>query len=193
MSTSTVTWVSVKERLPKLFVPFLGCCSDGSMFIRQRVWDGDTLGKFMYWAELPEPPKEEEKIPHPYLARYLDAVEIDVRKRLKESHPKDELPLCNSFVEEYMKRHYEHQLGLQKKSIIVGFGFTPLKAAVELDASCESIALSEMPKAECDMLATSPEAVACMVGVCPDCNGTRVYRGLLEEKPCPTCCKGENT
>ena len=23
---------------------------------------------------------------------------------------------------------------------------------------------------------------------CPDCKGTRVYRGLTEEKPCPTCC-----
>jgi hypothetical protein len=25
---------------------------------------------------------------------------------------------------------------------------------------------------------------------CPDCNGTRIYRGLTEEKPCPTCCGG---
>lgn len=24
--------------------------------------------------------------------------------------------------------------------------------------------------------------------VCPDCKGTRVYRGLLAEQPCPTCC-----
>ena len=67
-------WVSVKDKMPEPFVSVLGYMPDAAPFpeVRECYCTGDSDKKFFvpalserheisYWAELPEPPKEEDK------------------------------------------------------------------------------------------------------------------------------------
>ena len=71
-------WVSVKDRLPENNRFVLVCNDDWHMMVAQYieetaqwqykyinydvdVWDDEEQGPVCWWAELPEPPKEEEK------------------------------------------------------------------------------------------------------------------------------------
>ena len=70
-------WISVKDRLPDSNRFVLVCNDDGHMMIAQYieetaqwqykyinydvdVWDDEEQGPVCWWAELPEPPKEEQ-------------------------------------------------------------------------------------------------------------------------------------
>ena len=70
-------WISVKDRLPENDRFVLVCNDDGHMLVAQYieetaqwqykytnydvdVWDDEEQGPVCWWAELPEPPKEEK-------------------------------------------------------------------------------------------------------------------------------------
>ena len=67
-------WISVKDKMPEPFVSVLGYMPDAAPFpeVRECYCTGDSDKKFFvpalserheisHWAELPEPPKEEDK------------------------------------------------------------------------------------------------------------------------------------